>query len=43
MIIDKKPIVKLYFMKPKEAWYSLSKDEQQKILRKDQEISNKSK
>lgn len=41
MIIDKKPIVKLYFMKPKEAWYSLSKEEQQRILKKDHEISGK--
>ena len=38
---DKKSIYKLFLMKPKEAWYQLSKEEQQALIKKDAEISRK--
>jgi hypothetical protein len=35
----KKPIYKLFLMKPKEAWYRLSKEEQQALVKQDTELS----
>jgi hypothetical protein len=37
----KKPIYKLFLMKPKEAWYRLSKEEQQAMVNRDTELSEK--
>jgi hypothetical protein len=37
----KQSIYKLYMMKPKEAWYSLSKAEQRRIIAQDAEISHR--
>jgi hypothetical protein len=36
-----KPIYKLYMMKPKEAWYSLSKEEQRALIKSDSDLSRK--
>jgi hypothetical protein len=38
---EKKSIYKLYMMKPKEAWYSLSKEQQREIVARDAEISQR--
>jgi hypothetical protein len=38
---NQKSIYKLYMMKPKEAWYSLSKEEQRGIIAQDAEISHR--
>ena len=38
---EKKPIYKLFLMKPKEAWYRLTKEEQQALVKQDAEISQK--
>ena len=39
----KKPIYKLFLMKPKEAWYRLTREEQQALVKQDAEISQKMK
>jgi hypothetical protein len=36
---EQKPIIKLFFMKPKAAWYELSQKEQQQIMKRDTEVS----
>ncbi len=36
-----KPIYKLYLMKPKEAWFALSKEEQRALIQNDAELSHK--
>jgi hypothetical protein len=36
-----KPIYKLYMMKPKEAGYSLSKEEQRALIKSDSDLSRK--
>lgn len=36
-----KPIYKLYLMKPKEAWFALTKDEQRALIKSDSELSQK--
>jgi hypothetical protein len=38
---EKKPVYKLFLMKPKDAWYRLSKDEQQELIKKDAELSHR--
>jgi hypothetical protein len=35
---EKKPIIRLFFAKLKEAWYELSEEEMMEYMRKDQEI-----
>ena len=36
-----KPIYKLYMMKPKEAWFALSKEEQRALIKSDSDLSHK--
>jgi len=36
-----KPIYKLYLMKPKEAWFALSKEEQRALIKSDSDLSRK--
>ncbi|UCG00060.1 MAG: hypothetical protein JSV89_11085 [Spirochaetaceae bacterium] len=38
---EKQGIYKLFLMKPKDAWYRLSKEEQRKLVKKDTELSEK--
>jgi len=38
---EKKSIYKLFLMKPKDAWYRLSKQEQQALIKKDAEVSHR--
>ncbi len=37
---EKKPIIRLFFAKIKEAWYELSEEEMMEFMRKDQEKLN---
>ena len=41
MAEQRKPVYKLYLMKPKEAWYALSKEEQRALINSDAELSHK--
>ena len=36
-----KPIYKLYMMKPKEAWFALTKEEQRALIKSDSDLSHK--
>ena len=38
---EKKSVYKLFLMKPKDAWYRLSKEEQQALMKQDSELSEK--
>ncbi len=41
MPVNKKSIVKVWFSKPREAWYSLSEKEQKDFFKKEQEMAKK--
>ena len=41
MAKQSKPIYKLYMMKPKEAWFALSKEEQRALIKSDSDLSRK--
>ncbi len=41
MAEKKKPIIKLWFVKPKDAWYRLSDKERQAFLKIDKELFEK--
>lgn len=41
MGMEKKSIYKLFLMKPKEAWYQLSKEEQQALVKQDAQVSHR--
>jgi hypothetical protein len=41
MAKKKQPIYKLYMMKPKEAWFALSKEEQRALIKSDSDLSHK--
>lgn len=38
---EHKPICKLYLMKPKEAWFALSKEKQRELIKADSELSRR--
>ena len=40
---EKKPVVKVWFVKPKEAWYALSEEEKEELVRKETAVFDRAK